>query len=100
MRLLPLLVAAAATADPLAVNDVCYHFCEDASKPPVSRRDDCPAGTACRPTLPPGTAAFDACAAPETCQADAPCERAFEAAGAQNGWVTGPAVGLGAVSSN
>jgi len=29
MRLLPLLVAAAATADPLAVNDVCYHFCED-----------------------------------------------------------------------
>jgi len=92
MRLLPLLVAAAATADPLAVNDVCYNFCEDGSKPAVSRRDECPPGTACRPTLPPGTAAFDTCAAPETCQADAPCERKFEAAGAENGWVTGPAV--------
>ena len=92
MRLLPLLVAAAATADPLAVNDVCHRFCEDGSKPSVSRRDDCPAGTGCRPTLPPGTAAFDTCAAPETCQADAPCERAFEAAGARDGWITGPAV--------
>ena len=34
MRLLPLLVAAAvAEAEPLAVNDVCYRFCEDCRKP-------------------------------------------------------------------
>ena len=47
MLWLPLLVAGlAAATDPLAVNDVCYHFCEDGSKPAVSRRDECPPGTA------------------------------------------------------
>ncbi len=69
--MLPLLVAAAvAEAEPLAANDVCYRFCEDGSKPMVDRRKDCPAGTACRTTLPPDVAAFDNCDAPDTCQAD------------------------------
>ena len=66
MRCIPLLVAAAVTgAEPLAANDICYRFCEDGSKPMVMRRKDCPAGTACRTTLPPDEAAFDTCAAPD-----------------------------------
>ena len=52
----------------LAVNDVCYRFCEDGSKPMVDRRGDCPVGTACRTTLPPDVLAFDTCDAPDTCQ--------------------------------
>ena len=55
---------------PLAADDVCYRFCEDSSLPFVARRDDCPAGTTCRTTLPPGMAAFDSCHTPETCQRD------------------------------
>ena len=54
----------------LAEDDVCYRFCEDSSLPFVARRDDCPAGTTCRTTLPPGMAAFDSCHTPDTCQRD------------------------------
>ena len=54
----------------LAEDDVCYRFCEDSSLPFVARRDDCPAGTTCRTTLPAGMAAFDSCHTPETCQRD------------------------------
>ena len=52
----------------LAVNSICYRFCEDSSRPSVSRRDDCPAGTTCRTTLPPGVASFDTCYASDKCQ--------------------------------
>ena len=52
----------------LAAGGICYRFCEDSSRPPVSRREDCPAGTTCRTTLPPGMATFDSCHTPETCQ--------------------------------
>ena len=56
--------------EPLGAGAVCYRFCEDGSRLSVSRRADCPVGTACRTTLPPDAAAFDSCAAPETCQID------------------------------
>lgn len=54
----------------LASDDVCYRFCEDSSMQFVSRRDDCPAGTTCRTTMPPGMTTFDSCRTPETCQRD------------------------------
>ena len=67
-----MVAAAVANAEPLAVNDVCYRFCEDGSKPMVDRRGDCPSGTACRTTLPPDVFAFDNCDAPDTCQPAGP----------------------------
>ena len=78
----------AASGEPLGVGAVCYRFCEDGSRPSVSRRADCPAGTACRTTLPPDAAAFDSCGAPETCQKDqspGPPARVDAAAGQPTG---------------
>ena len=68
-------------ASPLAANDVCYRACRDGSKPPIARRDDCPPGTACRATQPPGLY-LDNCAAPDTCQARSDAAPVRNASGA------------------
>mmetsp|Transcript_66301 Transcript_66301/g.188094 ORF Transcript_66301/g.188094 Transcript_66301/m.188094 type:complete len:94 (-) Transcript_66301:114-395(-) len=52
-------------------HDICYRFCEDGSKEPVNRREDCVDGLTCRTTMPPGMMSFDNCNKPDTCQRSA-----------------------------
>jgi len=51
--------------DELKLNDICYQFCEDGSKPTINLKSKCPRYTLCATTY--GGMSFDTCNKPLKC---------------------------------